>query len=320
MTWHTQPLRGFDLETTGVDVETARIVTAAIVDYGTPSDHARTWLANPGVEIPEEAAKIHGITTAHAKEHGRPAADVVEEIARALTAALEAGTPVVAMNARYDFTVLDRELRRHNLPTLEQRLGHPVGPVIDPFVIDKQADQYRKGSRKLEALVALYGGELTAAHTADADALAAVQVAVAIAEKYPQLQVDADRVHAWQIKWAADQAASFQAYKRRTQPGVVIDGSWPLVPFRDELTVAREELDAFRRVIVGHVAGALGRGEMHAWRFAYSITKDLDGAGANIDRAVDSRLRELGLDPSTAWLAPAEIVNDQPPAAVDLPQ
>ncbi|WP_438489505.1 exonuclease domain-containing protein [Streptomyces sp. S186] len=237
--WHTQSLRAFDLETTGVEVETARIVTAAVIDFtpraadldGLP-DHSHLWLADPGVDIPAEATAVHGVTSEHARTLGRPAAEVVEEIARALTAALEMGVPVVAMNARFDFTILDRECRRHGLPSLEQRLCQPVGPVIDPFVLDKQADKYRRGSRKLEALAAHYGVELTDAHTADADARAAVEVAVAIAEKYPQLQVRADQLHAWQIQWAAEQAASFQEYKRRIDPTVVIDGSWPLVPYQ----------------------------------------------------------------------------------------
>lgn len=236
MTWHTEPLVGFDLETTGVDVETARIVTAALV-FRTPDapPAVRTWLANPGIDIPEGAVKVHGITTEKAVAEGLPAADVIEAVTAYLTGCLHL-QPVVAMNARYDFTVLDRECQRHGLETLESRLGRPVGPVIDPFIIDKQADKYRKGSRRLEALAAHYGVTLSAAHTADADALAAVEVAVAIADKYPQLQVDAGQLHVWQIKWAADQAASFQLHLRKLDSAAVIEGAWPLVPRQLEQT------------------------------------------------------------------------------------
>lgn len=236
MTWHARPLASWDTETTGVNVETARIVTSALI-HCTPGGECttRTWVANPGITIPEEAAKIHGYDTARAQADGRPAAEVVEEIAEELTAALAAGTPLVAMNARFDFSVLDRELRRYGLPTLGERVGSETapGPVIDPLIIDKQVDKYRKGSRKLEALAAHYGVTLAAAHTADADALAAVQVAVALAEKYPQLQVEPAELYEWQIKWAADQAASFQAYKRRTDPTAEVEGAWPLVPYRE---------------------------------------------------------------------------------------
>lgn len=245
MTWHTEPLLAWDLETTGVNVETARIVTAAAIDYkpgdsiDTLQDRSRLWLANPGIRIPAEAAAVHGITTEQARANGRPAAQVADEIADVLAAALSTGIPVVAMNGRYDFTVLDRELHRYELRTLWQRLGGetPPGPVIDPYILDKQADKYRRGSRKLEALAVHYGVTLAAAHTADADALAAVQVAVAIGEKYPQLQVHPEQLHVWQIRWAAEQAASFQQHLRKTDPYAVIDGEWPLVPLTEERKV-----------------------------------------------------------------------------------
>lgn len=237
MTWHTEPLVGFDLETTSVDVETARIVTAASIDYAPSGEQtARTWIAYPETAIPEEAAKIHGYDTNRARAEGRPAVDVIEEIADVLAATLSTGIPVVAMNARYDFTILDRECRRYGLPTLWERLGGDVspGPVIDPYILDKQADKWRKGSRKLEALAVHYGVTLAAAHTADADALAAVQVAVAIAEKFPQLQVHPEQLHVWQVWWAAEQAASFQQHLRKTDPYAVIEGEWPLIPLTDE--------------------------------------------------------------------------------------
>jgi DNA polymerase III, epsilon subunit and related 3''-5'' exonucleases len=245
VSWHTEPLLGFDLETTGVNVETARIVTAAAVDWkpgdsiDTLPDRARMWLADPGIRIPAEATAVHGITTEQARANGRPAAQVADEIADVLASTLATGIPVVAMNGRYDFTVLNRELRRYQLPTLQQRLGTEVtpGPVIDPFILDKQADKYRPGSRKLEALAVHYGVTLAAAHTADADALAAVEVAVAIGEKYPQLHVHPEQLHVWQIRWAADQAAGFQQYLRKTDPYAVIDSEWPLVPLTPERKV-----------------------------------------------------------------------------------
>lgn len=242
MTWHTEPLLGFDLETTGINVETARIVTAAAVDYksgdsiDTLPDRSRLWLANPGVPIPAEATAVHGVTTEQARANGRPSAQVADEIADILAAALSTGIPVVAMNGRYDFTVLDRELRRYQLRTLRERLGSETtpGPVIDPYILDKQADKYRKGSRKLEALAAHYGVTLAAAHTADADALAGVEVAVAIAERYPELQVHPDQLHVWQIWWAAQQAAGLQEHLRKKDPFAVVDSEWPLVPLTPE--------------------------------------------------------------------------------------
>ncbi|MCA1943131.1 MAG: 3'-5' exonuclease, partial [Yonghaparkia sp.] len=80
----------FDLETTGVDVRTARIVTAcvAVLDASGAVVARRDWLADPGVEIPEGAAAIHGITTERARAEGRPAAEVVAEVVGELRAQL----------------------------------------------------------------------------------------------------------------------------------------------------------------------------------------------------------------------------------------
>ncbi len=81
--WTERRVLGFDTETTGVDVTSDRIVTAALVmrqGLGGLS-RVRTWIIDPGVEIPEGASEIHGITTEYARAHGRPPAEVLEEVA-----------------------------------------------------------------------------------------------------------------------------------------------------------------------------------------------------------------------------------------------
>ena len=97
---------------------------------------ARDWLADPGVEIPEGATAIHGITTAHARAEGRPAAEVVAEVVAALRALLDAGIPVVAYNAPYDFSLLKYEALRHGIEPIVD-----PSPVIDPLVVDKAYDR-----------------------------------------------------------------------------------------------------------------------------------------------------------------------------------
>jgi hypothetical protein len=59
-------------------------------------------------------------------------------------------------------------------------------------------------------------------------------VAVAIGEKYPQLDVHPEQLHVWQIRWATEQAVGFQQYLRKTDPFAVIDSEWPLVPLTPE--------------------------------------------------------------------------------------
>lgn len=104
----------FDLETTGVDVTRDRIVTAhvGVLDGHGRQIAARTWLADPGIPIPEGASAVHGISTEHARQNGRPAACVVTEVTAALRSLLGQGVPVVAYNASYDLSLLAHEARR----------------------------------------------------------------------------------------------------------------------------------------------------------------------------------------------------------------
>ncbi|MFE3685049.1 3'-5' exonuclease [Streptomyces sp. NPDC059095] len=232
MSWHLEPLVGFDLETTGTEPREARIVTAAIVEVrGADVVGQRGWLADPGIRIPAQASAVHGISSEHAAAQGRPAAEVADEVAETLAAHWCRGVPVVAYNAAFDLTLLAAELRRHQLPSLGERLGGaPIGPVVDPYTIDRSVDRYRKGKRTLEAVCAEYGVVLESAHDAGADALAAARVAVAIAERHPQVaRLEPAELHDRQIQWYADWAADFQQFLRRKGTAdAVIDGSWPL--------------------------------------------------------------------------------------------
>ena len=58
------------------------------------------WLTR-GVEIPEAAAAVHGVTTEHARAHGQPAQQVVWELAGAIGSLFLDGVPVIAFNAAY---------------------------------------------------------------------------------------------------------------------------------------------------------------------------------------------------------------------------
>ncbi|MGA5424566.1 3'-5' exonuclease [Streptomyces lavendulocolor] len=227
MSWHLGRLAGFDLETTGVDLNHDRIVTACVVQCGGGQPTASaTWLADPGIEIPEQAAQVHGITTDEARAKGRPAAEVVAEILAALGQVITSGIPVVAMNARFDLTILDREARRYGLDPL------PDGfPVVDPYVLDKAYDRYRRGSRKLVDLCTHYEVPIGDAHTADADAIAACRVAWRLGQRFPQLaQYEPHELHAAQKHWAADQAVGLQRYLRKSDPTAHCPTDWPLVP------------------------------------------------------------------------------------------
>lgn len=219
----------FDLETTGVDVSSDRVVTAYVgmLDAAGAVVHEQRWLADPGIPIPEGASAIHGVTTTHARAFGRPARLVVAEIVAALRAMLDAGIPVVAYNAAYDFSLLHHESVRHGVAPLDS-----PAPVIDPLVMDKRYDRYRRGKRTLQVVAAHYDVRLDAAHEAAADAVAAGRVAQALAERFaPWLPGTAHELHTRQIGWARAQAESLTEYFvriGRIDPHERLDGTWPV--------------------------------------------------------------------------------------------
>ncbi|GAA2248118.1 3'-5' exonuclease [Kitasatospora cystarginea] len=234
--WYEGPLASFDTETTGVDVETDRIVSAALVLQPSPGTAARTvsWLADPGIPIPDGARAVHGITDAQVRAHGRPPRTVVAEIARALGEQARAGVPLVVMNAPYDLTLLDRELRRHREISLPDSLGDAELLVLDPRVLDRYVDRYRKGRRTLSDLCAHYGVTLTGAHDAAADAAAALDLVRALGSRYasPLGTLSAAELHLRQRSWYAAQARGLQNWFDRSGSTERVDFHWPLRPAR----------------------------------------------------------------------------------------
>lgn len=169
----------FDLETTSANPREARIVTSALVRIVGPSSEPYEMLADPGVEIPEGASRIHGITTEQARAEGQPHDEVLAETVRRIKQGWEEGLTLVVYNASYDLTILRRLTGDFTV----------TGPVFDPYVIDRAKDRYRKGKRTLGDVSAHYGVTLGTAHEATADALAAARIAWVQANKtFPELK------------------------------------------------------------------------------------------------------------------------------------
>ena len=93
--WSEESIIGFDTETTGIRPKKDRLVTCSIVLVSPEGVDKHYWLADPGVEIPERASAIHGITTAQARSQGRPIGEVLEEIATTLAEHMAAGRRVI---------------------------------------------------------------------------------------------------------------------------------------------------------------------------------------------------------------------------------
>lgn len=226
--YYDLPLLSLDTETTGVDAFNDRMVTCNMTyDYanGITPHYIANWLVDPGVEIPTGASDVHGITTDIARRDGGDPYEALLNIASHLKNWDELGFPVVIYNASFDTTLLNAEFDRHGIP-------RPTSwsRVIDPLVLDKGVDPFRRGSRKLIDTARHYGINLSEenAHSADFDAMASLGIAREIGRKY-DIDSPIEEVHAQQVIWKAKQAESFQRYLRNKENDqtIVIDGSWP---------------------------------------------------------------------------------------------
>lgn len=219
----TMPVLALDTETTGVDNKNDRIVTTCMVyDDGRGNQTIRNWMIDPGIEIPTGASDVHGVTTEIARAHGTSPEEGLLSIRDSLVPMLEAGIPVLVYNAPFDLTLIRSEFLRYGID-----FPYRFNRVIDPLVIDKKLDPFRKGKRILTMTASLYGYELENAHNAEADCLAAIGAFRGMVTGYG-MECTVDELHELQVKWKAEQAESFQAYLRRTkEPDAVINGEWP---------------------------------------------------------------------------------------------
>lgn len=263
--WFAGPLLAFDLESTGVDVETARIVTAAAIQLGGSEKPAvREWMAAVEIDIPEEATRVHGISTEEARAKGQPPVEVLNEVANLLSESLRAAVPIVGHNVVYDMTLLDRELRRRSLPTLSER-SNRSGPVICTRILDQHVLPFRRrpskdqGARTLKTLSQVYGlgWDDEAAHGSTYDAMQAARIAYRIgwigftphgerpewvqaerSQRFDDVAIPLHELWMAQQQWAHQQAADLESWFRTKataeqggDPNKVILKSWPMHPF-----------------------------------------------------------------------------------------
>lgn len=222
MNFDASRMLAFDLETTSANPKEARIVTSALVRINGRDVQKVEHLADPGIEIPQEATNVHGITTEKARAEGRPHEEVLKDTVEAIKAAWEDGLTLIVYNAAFDLTVL-RSLTGDFTVT---------GPVYDPYVIDRVSDKWRKGKRTLGAVCEHYGVELGNAHEATADALAAARVAwKQVRQHYPNLaQMEENELMEFQaVKWYEDRVAFKKYLEGKGRDASDVSTAWPLI-------------------------------------------------------------------------------------------
>lgn len=257
--WHERDFVILDTETSGVKVARDRVVSATVGLVPSVGEPLITdYLINPGVPMPAEASAVNGFTDEFLQANGRAPHEVLTEIVAALLVHLTPGEGrapgvLVAYNVPFDLTILDRECRRHALPTLHEELERVEVPllVVDPFVIDKAVNPFvkGKGQRKLTPTCARYGITLENAHDAKADAVATGQLARVLhlpretddsRTKSRRLQLadmSIEDLQRFQRMWRERDQKSLAEWFRGNGDGEIADDIvrespfWPYIPF-----------------------------------------------------------------------------------------
>ncbi len=171
------PLIFFDLETTGINVSSDRIVEISMVKLSPNGEKTvKTRRVNPGMHIPEEASAVHHITDDDVRDE-----PTFREIAKSLAAFIE-GCDFAGFNSnRFDVPMLAEEFIR---------AGVDVDFASRKF-IDVQTIFHKMEQRTLVAAYKFYcDKDLTGAHSAAADTMATYEVLKAQLDRYPELKND----------------------------------------------------------------------------------------------------------------------------------
>lgn len=169
-----KPIVFFDLETTGVNIATDRIVEISVLKlFPNGNKESKTWLVNPEVEIPKESAVIHGIT--NEKVVTEP---TFKQLAPKVSEMI-AGCDLAGFNSnRFDIPLLAEELMRAGIDF----------DMKNRKAIDVQVIFHKKEQRTLSAGYQFYcGKELEGAHGAEADTNATYEILLSQVDKYDDI-------------------------------------------------------------------------------------------------------------------------------------
>ncbi|MBX2922269.1 MAG: 3'-5' exonuclease [Chitinophagaceae bacterium] len=170
----TRPLAFIDLETTGVNLSTDRIIEIAIVKLQTDGTRVvKRKLINPQMPIPKAASDIHGITNEMVKD-APPFKQVANEIRQFLENCDLAGYN----SNRFDLPLLVEEFLRAGLNF----------DISDKHMLDVQKVYHMMEPRTLSAAYRFYCDKnLDNAHSAEADAQATFEILESQLQRYEQL-------------------------------------------------------------------------------------------------------------------------------------
>ena len=165
------PLVFFDLETTGTNINSDRIVEICYLKvYPNGNEESKTMRINPEMHIPEASSAIHGIYDADVAD-----CPTFKDVAKKIASDIE-GCDLAGFNSnRFDIPVLAEEFLR---------AGVDIDLMKHKFV-DVQVIYHKLEQRTLSAAYKFYCDKnLEDAHTAEADTRATYEVLKAQLDRY----------------------------------------------------------------------------------------------------------------------------------------
>lgn len=173
------PLVFFDLETTGTNIVSDRIVEISYLKiYPNGREESKTIRINPEMPIPASASAIHGIYDSDVAD-----CPTFKEVAKEIIRDIE-GSDLAGYNSnRFDIPLLAEELLRADVDI----------DLMRRKFIDVQVIFHKMEQRTLSAAYKFYcDKDLENAHSAEADTIATYEVLQAQLDRYPELENDVE--------------------------------------------------------------------------------------------------------------------------------
>lgn len=201
----TKPICFFDLETTGTNVATDRIVEISILKiFPNGNKESKTWLVNPGIPIPAEVVAIHGISDEKVKNE-----PTFKQLSKEIYKIIKDSDLAGYNSDRFDIPLLAEEMLRADVDF----------DMKSTVSVDVQTIFHKMEKRTLAAAFKFYcNGELNNAHSAEADAMATYEVLKAQLDRYPDLENNISKLSEFTTRKQSLDFAGFIEVNNKKQP------------------------------------------------------------------------------------------------------
>ncbi|PRX53186.1 3'-5' exonuclease [Flagellimonas meridianipacifica] len=201
----TKPICFFDLETTGTNVASDRIVEISVLKiFPNGNKESKTWLVNPEMPIPPEVVEVHGIS--NEKVANEP---TFKQLSKEIYKMIKDSDLAGFNSDRFDIPLLAEEM-------LRAEVDFDMKNMVS---VDVQTIFHKMEKRTLGAAYKFYcDKELTDAHSAAADTEATYEVLKAQLERYPELENNVKKLSEFTTRKQSLDFAGFIGINKQKEP------------------------------------------------------------------------------------------------------